>query len=71
MLHGLAMGIRHPAAAAQVVGVVPVVFAGVLLTVGEGGEVGKLCSGVRDGRVEHQHKAVGATHLAESVRIFY
>ena len=39
-------------------------FAGVLLMVGKGGEVGKLRGGIRDGGVERQHEAVGAVHLA-------
>ena len=46
------------------VSVVPIGFAGVLLTVGKGGEVGKLGCSVRNGRVERQHEAVGAAHLA-------
>ena len=46
------------------VSVVPIGFAGVLLTVGKGGEVGKLGCSVRNGRVERQHEAVGAVNLA-------
>ncbi len=46
------------------VGVVPVGFASVLLTVGKGSEVGMLRNSVCDAGVECQHKAVGAAHLA-------
>lgn len=43
---------------------VPIGFAGVFLTIGKGIEVGKLRSGIRDGRVERQHEAVGVAHFA-------
>ena len=43
---------------------VPIRLAGVLLTVGKGGEVGKLGCSVRNGGIEFQHEAVGAAHLA-------
>jgi hypothetical protein len=44
-------------------------FAGILLMVGKGGEVGKLRGGIRDGGVERQHEAVGAVHLAVGVAV--
>ena len=64
MLHGIACRVRNPRGTAEVVRVVPIGFAGVLLMVGKGGEVGKLRGGIRDGGVERQHEAVGAVHLA-------
>lgn len=64
MLHGIACRVRNPRGTTEVVGVVPIGFAGVLLMVGKGGEVGKLRGGIRDGGVERQYEAVGAVHLA-------